>query len=177
MNKISKFLLLVILFQAFAVTSFALDAPTSDEVLNCATLQRKAVDHRKWSVALEDITESEDLKADELNHIAKIALNKIYEDISSVQDLVGMTEELTVLKETRKLLRRVKSTSIETEKANALMLEKLVQLDRAMFDTLQEAGQSIHYCFVFKGWSGKAAEKLSETTTKSSDANRSSAVQ
>ncbi|MNL05981.1 hypothetical protein D3C87_1266000 [compost metagenome] len=64
---------------------------------------------------------------------------------------------------------------MEIEKANELMLDKLSQLDRAMFDTLQEAGQSIPYCEVMKNSSGKKAKKISETTAEASDSNRSSA--
>lgn len=160
MKKISK-VLIAILIQAIASSAFALEVATSQEIVDCATLQGKAAEHSKWSAALEDFSNADKLSAAQINKFAQLALNKIYEDIYSVRDLVGINEELTVLEQTPKLLRRVKSKSIETEKANELMLDKLNQLDRAMFDSLQEAGQSIPYCDPFAGRSRAVLQKSS----------------
>jgi hypothetical protein len=172
MNKISK-VLIAILIQSFVSSAFAQEVATSQEIADCVTLQGKAAEHSKWSAALEELADNDKLSAAQMNRVAKAALNKIYEDIYSVRDLVGINEELTVLEQTPKLLKRVKSGSLETEKANELMLDKLNQLDRAMFDSLHEAGQSIPYCDVF---AGRSRAVLQKSSTKSSDSSDSSDV-
>ena len=171
MNKINQtFVALFFLF--FATSSFAQEVATSEEIADCVTLQGKAADHSKWSIALEDFASNKNLSSAKTNKFAKLALAKIYEDIYSVRDLAGISEELTVLEQTPKLLKRVRSGSLEIEKANELMMDKLNQLDRAMFDSLQEAGQSIPYCDVFAGRSRAVVQKSSDTT-ESSDSSSS----
>jgi hypothetical protein len=174
MNKISKFLV-VILIQSCAATAFAQDLATREEVVTCGALQAKATEYRKWSAALEDLTELEGLKPAVMNKFSKLLLKKIYEDINEVQDLAGISEELTVVVQAEKLLKRVKS--IETEEANELMMEKLSQLDRAMFDTLEEARQSITDCRISKGTSGKKSQKSSPTKESSETESPSALVQ
>lgn len=167
MNKLFKFLVIVII-QSVATSAFALDFATAQELADCAELQAKAAAHSKWSAAMEEFKSNEKLSAKQINKIAQLALNKIYEDIYAVRDLVGFNEELTVLEQTPKLLRKVKT--LEIEKANELMLDKLSQLDRAMFDSLLEAGQSISYCDAFAGRSRAVMQRNSDLNSESSAA-------
>lgn len=165
-------ILIAVLIPSFATSAWALDFATSQEVADCVTLQGKAAEHAKWSSSLEEFMTNKKLTASQVNRIAKMALNKVYEDIYAVRDLVGMNEEHTVLEQTPKLLRRIKSGTLEIEQANELMLDKLNQLDRAMFDTLQLAGQSIAYCDAFAGRSRAVLDK--STDSPSSKASSSS---
>lgn len=166
MHKLMK-AFLAVSFMSFPAYSFTMPtiAP-AEEVLTCAKLQTKASDHEEFSSALEDFTTTDELSAKYVNRAAKLALVKIQKDIHSVRDLVGLTEELTVLEQTPSLLRKVKSNSLSTESANALMIDKLNQLDRAMFDSLQEAAQTLTGCRVF-GTKAKAesAKKTSAAET------------
>ena len=167
MNRICKAIGAIFLFLS-VVPSFAETYPTADDAIKCVALKSQAANHKEWSAALRKInSNSHRFTTTQAYTIAKGALNKIYDDINTVRETAGLTEDVYLLDQTDDLLAKVDKEDSPSEKSTALMMDKLQELDDEMYETLRQAHKEFPNCDLFERRARAAAKKSSET--KSAD--------